>query len=131
MSCFLISGPYFSKYKILRLQYLSHLVLLQSAHAFSLEVHICHVFNEAFFSLNTRSFDNWKSVFFRFPWQPMFAKQIISSQSCNLSIQTMPEKIQPAFTCSKLTMETLEQVVKCVQSEICSTPVASFWCLYC
>ena len=30
---------------------------------------------------------------------------------------------QPAFTCSKLTIETLEQGVK--------LPLASFWCLYC
>ena len=32
------------------------------------------------------------------------------------------ERSQPAFTCSNLTIETLEQGV---------TPLASLWCLYC
>ena len=36
---------------------------------------------------------------------------------------------QPALTCSKLTIETLEQSVKYVQTK--DTPMASFWCLYC
>ena len=40
---------------------------------------------------------------------------------------------QPAFICSKLTIETLEQGVKYVQSckDNRTAPIASFWCLYC
>ena len=39
-----------------------------------------------------------------------------------------------AFTCSKLSIETLEQGVKDDQSyykDTRKTPLASFWCLYC
>ena len=36
---------------------------------------------------------------------------------------------QPALTCSKLTIETVEQSVKYVQTK--GTPMASFWYLYC
>ena len=41
---------------------------------------------------------------------------------------------QPAFTCSKLTTEALEQGVKYVQvnnKDTRATEMASLWCLYC
>ena len=41
---------------------------------------------------------------------------------------------QSAITCSKLTIETLEQGVKYVKvnnKDTRTTPIASFWCLYC
>ena len=41
---------------------------------------------------------------------------------------------QRTFTCSKLTIETLEQGVRYVQKLTIKTPerrLASFWCLYC
>ena len=38
---------------------------------------------------------------------------------------------QSIFTCSKLTIETLEQGVKYVLKDTTTTPMASFWCHYC
>ena len=46
-----------------------------------------HLFGEALiFPLSSHCYDNWKSVFFLFTWEPL--KQIHSSQSSSLSPQT-------------------------------------------
>ena len=46
-----------------------------------------HLFGEALiFPLSSHCYDNWKSVFFLFPWEPL--KQIHSSQSSSLLRQT-------------------------------------------
>ena len=40
------------------------------------------------FLLSNHCCDKWKIVFFLFPWQSLLGKQILSSQSWGLSIQT-------------------------------------------
>ena len=56
------------------------------------------------------------------------------SISVYLHIHIFTYQTQPAITCSKLTIETLEQSVKLLKvknKDIRTTPLASFWCLYC
>ena len=55
----------------------------------------------------------------------MIGKYLIKLQ--NVWKQNSSCATQPTFTCSKLTIETLEQAVKYAQM----TPMASFWYLYC
>ena len=53
---------------------------------------------------------------------------------CNGKIPQKKNSSQPAFTCSKLTIETLEQSVKYVRSFIVLFFIVlsfKFYCLYC
>ena len=71
------------------LTFFSHLMFIQS-HFFSDSGYFYRVytFDGAFFFLTTVAMITEKSVFFLFPLQPVLRNQILSSQSCSLSIQT-------------------------------------------
>ena len=54
--------------------------------------HEIHIFDdEAFLQLANVAVITEKGIFFLLSWQPLLRKQIISSNSCNLSIQTCQE----------------------------------------
>ena len=53
-----------------------------------------HLFDEAFFSLTNHDYNNWKSFFPEFPWQPLLVKQISSSNKYTLLIETINEKMK-------------------------------------
>ena len=80
--------------------FISKCIFLRLRHFFSpsaypinsiLPVYKIHDFDEAFLLLAAVAMMN--EIFFSlFPWQPFLGKQILSSQSCSLPVQTISEK---------------------------------------